>query len=1457
MPIVNYDPKSPLRFLGNNKEQFIQLYIPDQTSFLSGEMSEDFNSVVQPDHWFGNDDIEFQNGYAKINVPASKFTGFNSLFPYTVTSGGNALYVDATSDFNFIARIGKLEIPNNYGDHSSFFAFGLYGNQEEDFTSYATYHMRVDSPGNGLRRLQLLWRTVTSGDTTIYTRTESVQGELGDSTIISNLIVGTFVRNARLARVGNKLIFEWNFSIDGNDTTNSYAKNFTRKIEYLINSVPKAYIGGQNHKFILNQNNTGKLMPLFNIQRDFNTVVPTYSCYIDRIDFLPAVSIGNPFNPSDMRITKFTDNVIYGFVKRNTLNDGTVFVTFADGTDVRKIAGTNIQFVKENLPSHRTTQFMFDNFFSKAKTNDLNTDLFIDDIIPKQNNQGNLYPNINISQQAVKLDKTYHLEICKYGTIESNFFKDSTEQITSFNNVNSIFNAKNSIGKNNLPMFTFDDGTHIYGRNAQFKVNEQIILTASVGETPIRDEYKIFERDTTSLYVLETISDGTNFKVYTRTYDFITKTLGTRTQVNTNTSVVISNNPYSNTAYSINLEFKFQRPQADLLVFPEKHIVIMNASYNPSDPRYVQRLIYESYDKGTTWSNHNADTMKYIRFSEVSLTPTIYEVDFQSFKIPGNDQYFFTALVNNDSVHSLNRLLLAKTRVDNFETIDELMYGFEKFSKIKNDGTIYRLNVSYDNVGKNILLALTAISTSKLEILRSPFIPNESLDNLQLDDAYGWISDHNISSQFGYNGKPHIATDSNGDIIGVVSNKLDSTSFCIFRTTSNKSSMDLLGRFLQCSDKGSSRKDRFIGNMFTDFKGDIYLATSAQGASSTETYLSVMKYGMETNEPLELDYDEGFIYPQSASVVSGSISADTTTSGGLLAVNTSIGCKNDSNIQHFSPGHGGFKSEWKSFVDPIHFDTTSISARIEFLLEGNKVSATQWELGELNIGWDITSIWAYSGTTRVGKALCDGRIFRKYMYIAERTPDSSFRGRVFAENEKLSDSNKIVWDKKIDFVSPFTTALSNGTVLARTGANVTMHLQYLFATRKNAPRQPNRRKRLQSPGEYGAFRSYSIDQLENYNGFSIYEDNTNRLHDGINVSWNGFEAIKGDKFTFQIASSSRANYIFDKEPYRFWRSYTDSTQSIICFDATDNGLYTIQADVAVFRNANFRRCFVEGANSSLLNQNSIPIYSKEIFFDEETGLIDAENHSILGYTGGYPTVISLSDPNKMWRINEHIGKFLQIEVCRYDSVIYRHPVFKIVGNTENSLLFYTGNKLTDLTNGMRYTIFDGNLSVNLTDCTLPLTHWRVRIPASQLNSSPFVGDETCQGSILSERYFELGEFDLGKISEYDNDINEDFDISIVNNVVSVEMDNLNVLNFETARSRTVKKIKYSNLDQNQGLKLREMFIRVYGSKKPVWIFDDQKTSPRLFMLGRIINEPNIEEVNDGIVSLSFDVEEIV
>ena len=54
-----------------------------------------------------------------------------------------------------------------------------------------------------------------------------------------------------------------------------------------------------------------------------------------------------------------------------------------------------------------------------------------------------------------------------------------------------------------------------------------------------------------------------------------------------------------------------------------------------------------------------------------------------------------------------------------------------------------------------------------------------------------------------------------------------------------------------------------------------------------------------------------------------------------------------------------------------------------------------------------------------------------------------------------------------------------------------------------------------------------------------------------------------------------------------------------------------------------------------------------------------------------------------------------------------------------------------------------------------------------------------------------------------------------------------------------------------------MFRRVYGSKKPVWIFDDQKTSPRLFMLGRIINEPNIEEVNDGIVSLSFDVEEIV
>lgn len=1478
MPILNYDRLSPI-LLSSNKERFVKILSTDSTVFNISSLTTNF--ATQPTSWLDptvsdaniDRDLTFSNrfGILKATITAYPVNGYLRFGSY----GG-----DSTSDFNFQFRFGKMDILNLYTDSSASINFGL--NSRPDSTVLGSFYAQLDSPLDSKRRFRIFYNKANNPLIELYSKTESTIGEFGDTTLFKELICGTPIRQIRFARAGNRLICEWNYGVDSRDVdyTNTFCKLFKNKVDIFINSFPHALGGGSLNKFIFNSNGQN-MSPDIHIRVATVDTIFEPMVQINRFDSLPAVTFNRDLNPTDLRIHKITGDTIEGFSKpRGQASDTSVMLTVQDivGT-VNKITNTSgiSSFEKTDMLSGRTTQFMFDNLFNRAKTEDLNTDLYIGDVYRETTNYGNIYPSLSLNNSTVRLDKTYALQICKHGTLQERyaFGTDSTNLLNTFGGASAFFNSKASVGQNDLPQYLFNDSTYWYGREAKFSVIEHMLITATAGETPIRDEYKVFDRDSTSYYVLETISDGTNFKVHTRVFNFLTKTLGSRVAVNATVPLTIVNQMYQPDGASRTLTFNFATPKADILVFPDKHVLAMNCDYLNTNQshRFVCRVFYESFDSGTTWSlARSGSSFSFIEFQDVHT----YSEDVVSLKIPGNDKSIFTFVSSSvtPSGQFSPKLKIYHTMKDNYATKDTFT-NYLKYSILKNDDTIYRISPCFDNVQKRFTLGLVGLNTANVEILRGPYMPNGSLDNFESFLSSGWISDFYINAPITigvsrtFHKDIHCAVDNFGDIVSVLPGTLDATSFGLLRTNFNKTQFELMGRFLQCSRKAASSKARYIGNSTVDSDDNILLTTSAEGASSLETYFTIMKYGLSSNQPVELDFDEGFLYPQELNVLGGSVSVDSTIAGALINVSTDYAIQSDGEKRYLDRPYniyigigavyrGGFKSEWRMFNEPIYTDTTNAGGIISFYLEGRKLAAASWEQSAIAVGWDITSIWAYDRNTnaRLGKALVDPKKLRKYRYVVERTTDNSYHGQIYSENLDLSDNKKIVWDKKLDFVSPFTNvgAIVN-TIVIGTGATTPFHVQYLFASRTLAPTQTTRRSRLLHPGEGITSRSTEIDK-EYYNGFSCHPNESNNHDNNIVCRWSGFEGEKNDKFTFEIDSATHVSTILEKEPFKVWRSVSDSTTSVIVMDATDNGIHTLSANMVVFKNANFRRCFVEAANQSLLNAATPALYSKEIFFDDDEGIINDTVHSTTGFLDdGYATALSLNDPNKSWRPGEHTGKFIQFEHCRYNLVNYKHVVFKILDNDEKNVTFYIGDRSVDLTAGMRYLIYDGNLSVRINP-TSPYSYWRIRIPEAQSGNGPFIGDETAQGRIFYENYREIGEFDIGRITHLEDDIDSDSDIALLSSQQKVNFENLSSISFETSRVRRSKKFKYTTTNPIQAQKLRNMFVELYGSNKTLWMFDDQEDNPREFMLCRIINEPDFERTNDGIHTISLDVEEI-
>lgn len=1495
MPIINnLLGTGECKFVGLAHERnYFELKLVDYTtgpmstlmSLATMNYSNNDSSIISNDPltvYYGNTDPGFQfvtvdgtylNFY--IDATASLYASnvFYQGYAFLQQTSGFEVYDDNNNYipnwqgngrcFDIRCKIDKLNIPNGYSDYTFAFIYGIGG-----YLDAQRLVFKIDSPVLNRRRLLIEYAgNYTDGTCWIYSRTESFLGEFGDATVINNIITGNIVRDLRIARAGRNFYFEWNFASDytNYNNPNFFQKDFKNKIKF--NAYDKFgeedTVGGTFNVFTGNAPVCDFMMG-FKIDKSQITNLPagedyTALCQVSRLDFLPGILIDSTNDCKIGNIIDYNENTVRFII--DDINEGKYNLQITKGTIPLGVwfyyiqsPPNSFEFIRKDKLTPKTAQFLYNNQLNFAKTGDLKSNLYIDKIEKNENSLSNIYPNITCDKTIGKTDTTYKLIINKEGYIENLFENDSTE----FNSLplTDIYKIKNKLvyGRNNFPTYLFYDGTYNLGRSAKFEFMDNILLVSDTTDNYIRDNIKLCERDSTSYYIIETVSDGTNFSVFTRIFNPYTKTLSPRSLVNS--ELLITNRSPTFTYQATDYEtFNFRRlnPNPDIIVFSNKHICALTVDTNLiSAGDIAYRLFYESFDDGTTWIFKNNS----VNISKAGERNN--EGQSHTFKLKDNDDYLFNI---NGKSYLGNRVLNFIHRKDNFAfrpqgNIGDLLY----YSKLRSQ-TIRYIKCSYDMIQKNIGICIGS-SEGSLEVIKSPIVNKDSVSNLDANMVHNsWRSEY-ISKPYsdGQLGNINCAYDKNGDLIIIASKANDDTSFTLLRTNFNKDDIDLLGRFMQVSDKSSTRIGRSITNMFSDYHGDIIMSSVSKVADNS-CLLNIAKYGLLTNETNELNLDEGFLSPQRPWLLSGTINLDSTINGLVFDPSSAAGINSSgSGVSTVFKGLAnsanlkGFKAEWSSFItEPVYSDITSVATRVLLRTYGNQLTSTDLEKHSICVGWDITSVWAYDFDlgTKLGKSLLDPKKFRKYMCVFERTSDNSVAGILFAEDLNLSNYEKIIYKTMFQWVSPFyTDSLTGDTNTFNVSSNEVLHSSYLFISRNNTSRQFNRKNYLGSIGE--GILSRSSNDYNKFNGITANEDITSNFSDGIKINWKGYTGIYNDYFTFSLKSATDPSCIFDKEPFKYWRSVTDNTSCIIAFDSTEQSskIQFVRGDIAIFNNVNFRRCFIEGHTSSLLNSSTIATYSKEIFFDIDGGTVFVSPDS-------YGSKTILNCPSKNWEPSEHIGRYIQFESCRLDSTPYRHMAFKIEDNGVDSLTFNTGNKVFDTTVGFRYYMFDGNMSVKLIDNTAKLNFWRIRIPPNQINNPANIGDETAQSSVFLDGFREIGEFDIGRLTSFKQNIDEDLDISIETDVKTTEFENLSVVNYEFSKPIKYKTIRYSNGNNELMNEIKRIFIEMYGSGKTLWFFEDQKGDPRNFMLCRIMNEPNFEEANDEIQSISIELEEVV
>lgn len=1502
MTITNLSNPSKKQYqLLSNGKSYVELQFSSDATFCTSSISTWYN---EPD---GGGEVA---GVWEINPNSgegdNEYDDGRAVYPGAVDDDANRFYsfqntteTNPSSNFDVRFIVGYTSLRNDVYDQNARIVFGILG-PNFDATSNGRLYGVLDTPTANRRRFRIVFGRSNNPDVVLFSQTEASLAEFGTVTASDTYYInGYVVKGVRFYRYGNNIKCEWNY---WSENYHSYINKFCKSYKHSITFNANAGYSNNSSWNIFGAAQTLKC------QFGGGTLIPpggnitTQTIEIQRVDFLPALCFdttcahigADPIWTRDNKLGCLVDG------KGESISDVSVRIT--DNRAYTQEYKTNsFSFIRKEEPKGRTAGFLYDNKLIYANTFDVKRDIVTDEVY-RLRSRGNLLPTITTDTQYAT-DHTFYIEINKTGNTELRGANDTTDLNLRGVTALSQINEKTIFGDYNLPTYTVSDGTFTLGRDNYFRLLHNVKLTDyEVGETPIAEEVRTYERDTTSIYIIETVTKaadqaglGNEYIVYSRYFNMYDHSLSARVRINTDATVfletkakVFGDGECPVIVYrSPVTDYNRITPKPNLLHFKDKDIVFLNALYFLSHSVTAdnsKRLGYVSYDKGLTWILErdknllqSPDTYDYIIDTSYGTDGDVY-----TFKLRNNDDIF----INTKSY--LQEVYVYSHNKSDFNTTSSLDVKIRPYSsKIygTGDATCRYIHCAFDPIREEIAIINSGLNTNYIEIFKSEKVRQNSfksfetgvlpeiIPTISAQSRFKWRSEYIVNPYFisvpdpassMYQGRPFIAYDRNGDLLMVNSMRFDSTVFFISRTNTSKDELNVMGRFLECNDKLENRVDRFINEMWTDSQGDIILSTCAP-SSSTTLFLGIMKYGQLSNVPLQLNMDRGIFYPQNGQMSNVTSDYDSTTNGWLYTPSsTSNPCTKlngdgyslATTYDALSPGRG-FKSEWQMFSESLFATTDNAGSRIEFQLFGAIVSPTERKAHFPVIGWSRTTIWAYDYVTGspslyLGVAnFTEANRLHRYLFTATGTSDNSAHCKLYYDDLNLSSSDKIIWKKALEWTRAMADTVPGGTYDSInfwhgvSGAlTSTIHMTYWFVSKIQSPIQPQR-------GRSSSIASENIPDTSDFYqmpGIPINTKYINKHDYGLNISWFGLDGFIADRCSFQIRSNTDPSSVVNKEPTTTWRSYNDNTTSVIFIDATNNGDYDfISANVAVFKNANFRRCFIEGANVNLANASTSALYSKEVFFDIDSGVLamDATN---------YGTTTVVNQPNKNWRVGEHRGRLVQFEYSKSDGTPFRHMSYRILNNSKTGLTIQTSKRF-DSTTGIRYVIYDPSQSVRM-GFEQRYKCWRVRIPPNQCANPATIGDETAQGRIWLEPYREIGEFDMGYLTKPNIDIDRDFTIDVETNIKNIEFENNSSVSFEYARSKKIFRVKYTNGTNDSMNKIVQMFNYLYGSGKTLWFFEDQENMPRNFYLCRIVNQPQINKTSNDIYDVQIELEEI-
>lgn len=339
------------------------------------------------------------------------------------------------------------------------------------------------------------------------------------------------------------------------------------------------------------------------------------------------------------------------------------------------------------------------------------------------------------------------------------------------------------------------------------------------------------------------------------------------------------------------------------------------------------------------------------------------------------------------------------------------------------------------------------------------------------------------------------------------------------------------------------------------------------------------------------------------------------------------------------------------------------------------------------------------------------------------------------------------------------------------------------------------------------------------------------LIDGIEVQWRGTDAYETDSWSFDVDTDFSADNVLKKAPSLGWRSGADTasglgtmTNEYIELDAALDSMGMFVFDTFVLLNTNFRLATLQ-ANNDGTTWGPAP-YEQSIDLQIESGTV----------TSGVVTridsdLMTIEDTSKSWIPHEYVGKYVELEeafelgLSGAPSNHYRNVAFKIVDNGTNFLVMTTKGLAVDelgtggsklplyVPQGDDYIIYDTKIS-GITADVQAYRYVRLRITASKAYGDAW--STSNQPNLPNERSWAIGEFDIGKRIELQDDIDYGY--------TETEQSNADVNRGEAGemvvnvrgKARHIFKLLYSTLRDYDHDLLDYLYEAVSESDQPFW-----------------------------------------